>query len=1477
MLMKKIHLFILINLLGFMATKAQSVMELVRSPQIADMIRYDNTPVALNSGRLDLTIPLIGIEDKDFKFPVTANYNSTGFIPSKPETILGLNWSLALGGVIYREVKGIPDDIDDFDIKGFLHILKDKKYYNQQAILNNPEQYIGFAQTQFFKDTRIEANPDLYHFQFGEYSGTFSIGYDGKPVIVSEKGGNLKVDLSEYNSLNLSKTSIFKITTDNGYQYYFGGSKDNIEYSINYVDNVGHASTRIYPNAFFLFKIVATNGRELNISYKKIPSFYNDNPIRITYEENYQQELKNYTMNFNFTGFRNSTIATGTVSYNNGMWHVGNSFGSSANYVLTKIALVDEITCGDQKLKFNYSPRLAGNERFKNFTLTLSYRCGAMLDSINLFYKDKSIKNVKLQYKYYGQSNKAFFLTKLIMPDNSDYNFLYNKTDQLPDPMNADVDYWNFWRGGVQVNYPIPEIAIYENMDYKYNSDIRESNPEYCDVSLLKQVTFPTGGKASITYEPHLYSKKVDRTSASSFMPTVLELESDAIAGGARVSSISYSDMNNNVVKRVGYEYSNSKDNKRSSGILTYYPKYFEVIRYVVAQNTLIPINPPTVTYSNTGLNIPSYEQDHVRYSTVREVIIENILGGNSSHSSPVADFSTELTKMTTIRIEKGLGYWTITGMKPGGYVDIYIKQNGLTKESFRLNDDKTIRYIPNLTSGDYDIYYKKSTLYGFYIRINSPLIFEGPFKEVKFTDHITNPDHFQVDNIYCEIPGYTPFVYEINESRLAQNCSGERGKIISECSYDKNGNPFECTINTYSRNQQSLSNYTVNIHSYKGFLNQFFKRFYYYSQLCQTIHELYDRTGGTNKRLTTTNNFEYNEHNLLTKSISRNSKEKEEIDIVNYSGSIQNGIYPQMQERNMLNYPIEKAKIVNNEVVKSELFTYKKNEGNNDFVLDKVYKASLSSPLAYGDFVHFDGNSMDNHYGLPEVEYAEYDRNSNIKEYVEKDSKPTTCMWGYNKQYPIALFENARNDYKVTAKYKDVWTTKSIALKHNASYLNEKIYNFYTSKSGSVEFHLSGAMGYNWYVTGRLDDSRAVQLIQIRTSNRDEPWWRYENAYSYKVIIDGVSAGSHTFRIDATNSYKETGTAVNYDGELYYSYWQSESIAPEIAGSDDVFYENFEDYYGQVPFGFHSNKSYTGPYTVTLASNPLKNYKIDYQVFSDGRWNYKSDDFKNGSYTINEASNPIDEVRIYPTDAAASTFTYFPFIGLRSKTNERGVTESYDYDASGRLTAVRDGNDDIVKAFDYKFYNQTSEIIPNTYYSIELRRTFIKNDCDSLRGEIGQPVEYVIPREKYTSSISQEDANKKAYIDLISNGQRYANEHGECSDNIVVSVYNPYYLTYILEYIWGVQGSITEDYYEISPSEKIADTGDILKDYKPTIIYIPRRNYRNVRAYQEGDYSGHADLSIKSSDYNFNLLYTIDYYPDYRDTYVIGDYPFPR
>lgn len=706
-----------------------------------------------------------------------------------------------------------------------------------------------------------------------------------------------------------------------------------------------------------------------------------------------------------------------------------------------------------------------------------------------------------------------------------------------------------------------------------------------------------------------------------------------------------------------------------------------------------------------------------------------------------------------------------------------------------------------------------------------------------------------------------------------------ERGLLLKIEYIDSAGKTIKTEINRYNSSPARYNDFVKSINQMQlvsGAIKRIsaLKLYTFYPYLESKTTIIRDSSNGDS--LTTVTNYEYNSDKLPSKISTVNSKNDVELDIMRYTGDMRSGIYTQMQANNMVNYPVEKTSVRDDCVVRSELSTYKKNDSNYDYVPEKVYKARFTVPLSYGQFVHFDGLSKDSHYGLPEVEYTRYDRNSNIEEFVTKDIHTTTCMWGYNNEYPIGIFENACNNYKVTSRYEDYRKNDNVSLNRTSLSQNVKAYNFYTSKSGTVEIVLAGALGDNWYVSGNLD-GRSFSLVTMRSSdNVGLPWTNYQQAYKGSVTFD-VSAGSHTLRISSTDLYKGKGVT-GYNGDLRYTYWSKRNIAPDISGSNDVFYETFENSYSDnvVPFGFNSTKSYAGPYTVTLPSNPLKSYKIDYQVFKNGRWNYRSNDFINGVYTVNEGDSPIDEIRVYPQEATVSTFTYFPFLGLRSKTDERGISESYDYGTLGRLMAVRDNNSSIVRVYDYKYYDQVSGSIPESFYNIELKRTFIKDDCDSLHGQIGQPIEYIVPRGKHTSSVSQEDANRKAYDDLLNNGQRYANENGECSDNIVVYVYNIYSDVITLEYTWGVQGSITEDYYQIPPGERIGDTDNILEDYRPIILYIPRRNYRNVRAYFEGDYSGYVDLSIRSTPYTFDVFYTTGYYSDYQDFYVIGEPTFP-
>lgn len=644
------------------------------------------------------------------------------------------------------------------------------------------------------------------------------------------------------------------------------------------------------------------------------------------------------------------------------------------------------------------------------------------------------------------------------------------------------------------------------------------------------------------------------------------------------------------------------------------------------------------------------------------------------------------------------------------------------------------------------------------------------------------------------------------------------------------------------------------------------------------SIHETEEYEYNKYRLLTCTRKYinNPNDNSMLEARTKYISDLMEEYDSVT-SGSISSGsplkVYDTMRAQGLLSYPVETVVKRNGKVTSAEVMTYKLSD--QFAVQDKQYKLENDVPLSdYSSFKLLNSAqySMDNRCAL-EMEYLDYDSYGNPANIADKAGVKTAYIWGYKGLYPVAKVVNARNTFKSVPQYRDERTTKYVNLKYSSLSANVKSYNFYTSKAGDVEIVLAGALGFNWYVSGHLDN-KAFNLVQMRSSdNMGKPWTDYQNAYTYSATFY-VSAGYHTFSILSTDACKESSANV-YDGDIHFSYWTRKSIAPETSGTDDVFYENFETtHLRPASFGYHSNNSCIGPYTVSLVTNPERKYVIDYQVFKNGKWEYMKHDFVNGRDSINEGVYPIDDVRVYPKDASITTYGYYPLIGLRSATNERGVTESYRYDDFSRLVSVMDNDMNVVKEYDYFYQNQSVE--PElTYYNEQIRETFTRNTCDASLGEMGESIDYVVPAKKYSSTLSQEDANQKAYIDLRNNGQQYANEHAECNSNIIVSVYNPMEQDYYLTFDWGVQGSIVTDYYEIPPSRKIADTGDVLKDYEPIKVYVPRRFYRDTRVAPQDDHWAYEEPSIKSTPYAFDINYNIEYYTGHEDIYVIGGYPF--
>jgi len=146
-----------------------------------------------------------------------------------------------------------------------------------------------------------------------------------------------------------------------------------------------------------------------------------------------------------------------------------------------------------------------------------------------------------------------------------------------------------------------------------------------------------------------------------------------------------------------------------------------------------------------------------------------------------------------------------------------------------------------------------------------------------------------------------------------------------------------------------------------------------------------------------------------------------------------------------------------------------------------------------------------------------------------------------------------------------------------------------------------------------------------------------------------------------------------------------------------------------------------------------------------------------------------IDELRLYPSDAQMTSYTYQPMVGITSTADTKGEITYYEYDSFQRLTNTRDKDGNIVKSICYNYAGTPGHCgIVYTFYSAATSGSFIRNNCGS--GYVGSAVTYTVTAGTYTSTLSQADADAKAAADVAANGQAYANSHGTCTALVSLS-----------------------------------------------------------------------------------------------------------
>ncbi|MEM1318665.1 MAG: RHS repeat-associated core domain-containing protein [Bacteroidota bacterium] len=202
------------------------------SPGASALGEQSNVPVNLYNGRAQIGVPLFNLESDHAEMAVGLGYSSGGIKVAQMASEVGLGWGLAAGGVIVRGMNGIPDDCHSAYNANNVGYLYGSGALIEDLYQDHPDTYSN-ADKQTLWKRRKDTEPDVFFFNFGNYSGQFVFDKNGKAKLLTDATMKIRYDLDEnlkpsddtpgfnFSSPFTGGITQFTITTPDGMQYVF--------------------------------------------------------------------------------------------------------------------------------------------------------------------------------------------------------------------------------------------------------------------------------------------------------------------------------------------------------------------------------------------------------------------------------------------------------------------------------------------------------------------------------------------------------------------------------------------------------------------------------------------------------------------------------------------------------------------------------------------------------------------------------------------------------------------------------------------------------------------------------------------------------------------------------------------------------------------------------------------------------------------------------------------------------------------------------------------------------------------------------------------------------------------------------------------------------------------------------------------------------------------------------------------------------
>lgn len=484
-LRKYLVILLVLCLCSFVSMAQEMPSVIPPAPEAASLGKYTDMPVSYSSGLPQISIPMFSATSRDISVPISLSYHAGGIRVEEIASRVGLGWNLQAGGSITRSVRGIADD----GLNGWLnpaHTVTDFE--------NAPNQTVGIN-TKFALMNEVLAGnndyePDIFNFSYPGGGGKFFFDESGDVITIPKTEHKITI------SPGATGIDGFVVTSPSGYKYYFG------QYS----------------------GVIARENTSVDMSFTDVGDIPIPDPHHRSHTSSWHliaihSPVSDATVTFGYTPQTTTSVSRSSQSRMIG--HIGecDAPGLRTTYTHsthTELAL-SSIQFENGSINFEYSPSfrqdLPGSKA---------------LERIVLSKPDGPIKTFELIHGYFNSGvlvispipgvssdhfTKRLYLDKVLETGQvgsttKEYDLTYETSKNLPHRLSNAQDAWGFFNGAIANANLIPTRFNNNMAAHPQSASFllvpgadRRTNSAFSIANVLTDITYPTGGSASFTYE----------------------------------------------------------------------------------------------------------------------------------------------------------------------------------------------------------------------------------------------------------------------------------------------------------------------------------------------------------------------------------------------------------------------------------------------------------------------------------------------------------------------------------------------------------------------------------------------------------------------------------------------------------------------------------------------------------------------------------------------------------------------------------------------------------------------------------------------------------------------------------------------------------------------------------------------------------------------------------------------------------------